>query len=489
MLKLREDIERLELATRSLEPSLAERQRWQETTNNQINHFIEQLPSLAAYQDHSASALTKILEDLESTNDPTAIIAQVTAGLSSLGIVTAGPGHLGFVPGGGLYAGSIADQLAAALNVFSADSFASPVAVAIHQQCLRWLCSMVHYPDEAWGDITSGGSHATLTALQVARHSRKIKAADYHRTCVYLSEQTHHCCAKALHILFGEEVAIRKVPLKDYRMDAESLAQMIQSDRESGLLPSIVVATAGSTNLGCIDPLSKIAAIAAQEDLWLHVDAACGGFFALCDERKEQFAAMAAADSVVLDPHKGMFLPYGCGAVLIKDGELLRRALAGSGGYLQDRKASDLPSPMDYSMELSRPFRSLRIWLALRLHGEDLIRQALEEKLRLAEYCRTQLLAFEGIEMIGPMDLSILAFHFTPSQGADHSKAATQRLLKLINLSQDVFLSSTTIDGHFVIRVAIVSFRTHLKTIDKLLAVIASALPQICQELSSEGVK
>lgn len=481
----------LQAASANLEPSEEQRAAWQAALDCLINRFYAQLPLAAASYPvadvASAAASATLLSDFDTRMSQASsvedILATLTDAITASSVATAGPGYLGFIPGGGLYVGALADHLAAALNVYSAAAFTAPIAVHIHEQVVRWLCDMVGYGPDAWGDITSGGSHATLTALYVARTSMGIRARDYERTCVYLSEHTHHCAKKALRVLFGDDLIIRTVPLRQQVMDSQALAELIAQDLAHGLQPFMLIATAGSTNLGRIDPLPELAALARQYGLWLHVDGAYGGFFRLCDEVAAQFAAMELADSIILDPHKGMFLPYGCGAVLFRDGKQLRAAMDQSAAYLQDVDEVLQKSPMDYSLELSRPFRSLRIWLALKVHGVTPIVQALREKLLLARYCQQALQNMPQLHLLGPVDLSILAFRFHDSGAgvagvaglADkaHCNARTRQLFQRINARQEVFLSSSMVEGFFVIRIAILSFRTHLLTIDQLIESIA----------------
>jgi glutamate/tyrosine decarboxylase-like PLP-dependent enzyme len=239
---------------------------------------------------------------------------------------------------------------------------------------------------------------------------------------------------------------------------------MITEDAESGLIPWVVVATAGSTNLGKVDPLREISNLAKAHGLWFHVDGAYGGFFALTKTAKTLFDGISEADSIVLDPHKGMFLPYGSGAVLVRDGELMRYQATGS--YLQDRGGHATRSPMDYSIELSRPFRALRIWLALKVHGEKAFIAALEEKLLLAKLVYKELLAIPGVEVFGPPDLSVVAFRMT-----GENRRSEQLLARILKQGR-AFLSSTTINQKFYIRIAVLSVRTHLPLVDELLETI-----------------
>lgn len=466
----------LEKKSASLEPSHQEREWAQASTNHVINRFLDHLSTKKTYAASGGDPLCEFetrIKGLPSGFDSLPDILQMLETfISENGILTAGPGHMGFIPGGGIYLGAIADHFASALNTFCADAYSSPVAVHIHEEVIRWLTKCIGYHDKSWGDITSGGSHATLTAFYVARQSCKIKAADYAKTCVYLSEHTHHCSEKALRVLFGDELILRKVSLKEHVIDVKNLRACIVQDQNQGLRPWMIVGTAGSTNLGLVDPLFELSQLAQEFSLWLHVDGAYGGFFKLCKETQDIFKGIEQANSVVLDPHKGMFLPYGCGAVLIKDGELLHRSVNETASYLQDCKEEAQKSPMNYSLELSRPFRSLRIWLALKIYGEDTFRHALSEKLLLTQFCYEKLNQVKHLKLLEKVDLSILGFRYEHPSHPESTDEDTRAILKSINEHGDVFLSSTMIDGYFVIRVAILSFRTHLERIEKLIQII-----------------
>ncbi|RZA25908.1 MAG: hypothetical protein EOP10_05340 [Proteobacteria bacterium] len=291
--------------SKQLQPSLQEIEQWQTCSDRLISDFYSGLATLPTYREITPDQMTEFETQTQACSDFPDLLKLVFKHMTRSGILTSGPGHMAFVPGGGLYSGAVSDHIAAAINAFSADSFASPIAVKIHEDVIQFFCSMVGYDKHSWGDVTSGGSHATLTAFWTARESRSIRAKDYERTVAYLSEQTHHCCEKSLRILFGSDLIIRKVPLSEHAMSSAALCTLIEQDRASGLLPFLVVATAGTTNLGRIDPLDEIANIAEKEGLWLHIDAAYGGFFLLCEELKPKFSGISRADSIVLDPHKG----------------------------------------------------------------------------------------------------------------------------------------------------------------------------------------
>jgi glutamate/tyrosine decarboxylase-like PLP-dependent enzyme len=255
-------------------------------------------------------------------------------------------------------------------------------------------------------------------------------------------------------------------------MDASALASMIEIDRAHGRRPFALVASAGTTDTGAVDPLDELAEVAEREGLWLHVDAAYGGVFLLLEDMRPRFAGIERADSIVVDPHKGLFLPYGTGAVLVRDAAHLRQSFGVRGAYLQDAgEALEEPSPADLSPELTRHFRGLRFWLPLQLHGLARYRAALEEKLLLCRlfYERVQSLGFE----VGPPpELSVAIFRWVPRDPA-RANELNRALLQHVLDDGRVFLSSTTIDGLFWIRIAVLCFRTHREQVDGLLELLA----------------
>src|SRR5262245_59878018 len=375
----------------------------------------------------------------------------------------------GYVPGGGLPSAAVAEYLGALTNPYASVYGASPGATQIENSTVAWLIEMIGYPAGAWGTLQSGGSLATLTAIVVARGARP--QADRARGVVYLTDECHLAVRKALHIAGLGDLPVRSVAVDDrLRMSVSDLETRIAEDRKQGLLPWLVFASAGTVNTGAVDPLDEIAVAARRAGLWLHVDAAYGGFFILTDRARALLAGMALADSVVLDPHKGLFLPYGCGAVLVRDGEALRKGFAFTSSYLSDVHAGADLSPTDYSPELTRHFRALRLWMSLKLHGLDPFKAALEEKLiraRRANECLTEMLALET----GPgPELSCVAFRV---RGDDDR--ATERLLGRVLERGRLQMSSTRLWGRLYLRICVLCFRSHLSDVEEALAEIAQA--------------
>jgi aromatic-L-amino-acid decarboxylase len=318
---------------------------------------------------------------------------------------------------------------------------------------------------------------ANFSAIVTARRSRLPE--DFLSGSICVSEHVHASVTKAA-MLAGFPIAnVRAVPADDaLRMDVDALRRRIAEDRAEGLTPFAVVASAGTTTTGAIDPLDAIADVAAGEGLWLHADAAYGGFFRLTDRGRERFRGIERADSITLDPHKGMFLPYGTGALVVRDGRLLREAHhIGTSAYLQDLAAdAQIPNFAEYSAELSRDFRGLRVWFPLKLHGVAAFRDALDEKLDLAEHLYESLVEVPELELPWRPELSVVPFRL---RGADDD--ANRRFLDAINDSKRVFLSSTVIDGRFTLRACILSHRTHRDRVDECIDIVRRAAVEIAR--------
>lgn len=381
---------------------------------------------------------------------------------------------MGYIPGGGLYPSALGDYLAAISNKYAGIFFPAPGAVRLENMLLRWMSKLMGFPENATGNLTSGGSISNLIAVVTAREAKGIKAADFHRLVIYLSDQAHHSLQKALRIAGLGEAQLRYIPLDDQlRMDVQELKSAIEKDQESDLIPFIINASMGTTNTGTIDPISEIATVAANCNIWYHVDAAYGGFFKLLPELEKEFEGIDQTDSITLDPHKCLFLPFGTGAVLIKNKKALYQAHQYTADYLQDLvEVEEEVNPADVSPELTKHFRGLRLWLPLKLFGLNPFKAALREKLLLANYFYQEIQKIPGFKVGPKPDLSVAIFRFVPESG--DANAFNEKLIKAIQDDGRVFLSSTTLDGIFWIRVAVVIFRTHLKHLDLLLEIIKS---------------
>jgi glutamate/tyrosine decarboxylase-like PLP-dependent enzyme len=485
---MRARLQALQQAARPLEPDAEERAALTHNVLRYAETLLERIPRAPAFVTTEDRGLG--LLDAPITEDPVDIhtaLALLGEHVDRPGIHPVSPGFLGYIPGGGLYFAALGDYLAAVANRYAGVFFASPGAVRMEQMLVRWLAGVVGYPDTTAGDLTSGGSIANLSAIAAARDACGLKARDVERSVVYLSKQTHHCIEKALRIAGLSECVKRYIPLDGrYRMRADALAAAVAADRQGGLIPWLVVASAGTTDVGAVDPLTDIAAIARTHRLWLHIDGAYGAIFVLCEEGKKILAGLDRSDSLVLDPHKGLFLPYGTGAVLVKDGQkLLQAHYYRDVPYMQDSLAArEELSPADLSPELTRHFRGLRLWLSLKLAGVAAFRAALEEKLLLARYFYETIRTIPGFEAGPAPDLSVVTFRYVPERG--DPEAFNRKLAQAVQEDGRFFFSTTLLDGRFTLRFAILCFRTHLETIDLAIDILREKAAAITREFQQD---
>lgn len=390
------------------------------------------------------------------------------------------PSYLGYIPGGGLFPSAVADFISDATNRFTGIWMAAPAAVRLEANVLEWFAQWMGYPGSARGILTSGGSLANFSAVVTAR--KHILGDDIGHGVLYASDQTHHCVMKAAILAGIKEKNIRLLETDEvYRAVPWRFEKAVKEDKEKGLKPFMIVSNAGTTNTGAIDPIGSLNDIASRYGIWHHVDAAYGGFFNLCPEGQKKLSSIASSDSMVLDPHKGLFIPYGTGSLLVKEGDLLQKAHMLTADYLQD-----LPTPEGevdpslYSPELSRPYRGLRVWLPLKLYGVQAFRESLSEKLSLTQWLYRRFCEEPGFECAAPPDLSVIAFRYLPERG--DAEAFNRKLQKAINDSEQLFLSSTLLRGKFVIRTCVLSFRTHQNEVENAFDVIRFFARKLAKE-------
>ncbi|UCC75172.1 MAG: amino acid decarboxylase [Gemmatimonadota bacterium] len=474
-------IRELEAMSRRLEPGREARGPVRDAVMGYAERFLDRLPELKAYEaDKEAAKELRKSPIGEQGTVVSELLALFDEAVVVPGVNPAAGRFLAYIPGGGIYFASLGDYLAAVTNRYAGVRFAGPGAVEMEDICLDWMAELVGYPEGSGGNLASGGSIANLVGIVTARDAHGLEARDFERAVVYLSEQAHHCIHKALGVAGLGECFQHYIGMDErYRMIPVELERAIAEDRAKGLIPWLVIASAGTTDVGAIDPLAEIGRVAKAEGLWYHIDAAYGGFFALVDESRPKLAGMELSDSIVLDPHKGLFLPYGTGAVLVKDVRALHRSHYYQAAYMQDIVAEEslaASSPADLSPELTKHFRGLRLWLPLKLHGVEPFRACLEEKLLLTRYFyeEVQELGFE----VGPEpELSVATYRWVP-EGRDANEF-NRALVEEIHRDGRVFVSSTMLDGKFVLRLAALTFRTHLDTIDLLLEILKEKVDRL----------
>ncbi|MGH3466419.1 MAG: pyridoxal phosphate-dependent decarboxylase family protein [Thermocrispum sp.] len=422
---------------------------------------LSDTPASRFADDPAAFRLTPVEEGHEFTD-----ALRLFADAASDGIETAGPRYFGYIPSGGLYASAVADLLSCGLNRSTGLSGFSPALVAMEDGVIRWLCGQFGLSPTAGGVMTSGGSMAHLTAIVAARAERL--GEDFAGGTLYTTAQAHYSVAKAARIAGFPASSIRIVPTtRALRMDRAAAARMIAADRRAGLRPFLLVANAGTTSTGTVDKLGPLARLAAAEDLWFHVDAAYGGFFQLTERGRTRLRGIELADSLVVDPHKSLFAPYGTGMLLVRDTAPLQAAHSATGEYLRDLHPTALPHYANYGPELTRDFRGLRLWLPLWVHGVAAFRSALDEKLDLARSAYRTLRRHRDFETPLPPDLSTVVF-----RAAGLDDVQNRRVLEAVNATGRAFLSGTVVNGRYVMRLCVLSHRSHACHVREALSVL-----------------
>ncbi len=475
-------IRQLERAARPLEPGAGRRRKLRNAAVASSERFLQAIETVKAYEETEDKGIGLLASPIAEQGIPIeAAIEILEHDVIRPGANPASGGHLAYIPGGPLYHAALGDFLAAVSNKYPAVFFTGPGPVRMENMLIRWVADLLGYPAAAGGNIASGGSIANLVAIVTARDAHRLKWAEYASAVIYLTTQAHHSLAKALRIAGMAEAQIRHVPIDErFRMRPDALEEAIAADRGRGLRPWLIIAAAGATDTGAVDPLDAIATIARRERCWFHVDAAYGGFFLLTEHGRSLLAGIERSDSAVLDPHKSLFLPWGSGIVVVRDVEPLAASHSFSGNYMQDtlREPSEI-SPTDVSPEMTKHFRALRMWLPLIHLGTEPFRAALDEKLLLARYFYREVQAL-GFEVGPPPDLSIVTFRWAPpGVSLERANKINQEIVDRIRRDGRIFLSSTLLDDRFTLRMAAVSFRTHRRTIDLTLQILREQVAEL----------
>jgi aromatic-L-amino-acid decarboxylase len=393
-------------------------------------------------------------------------------------LTTNGPGYLAYVPGGGIFPAALADLVADTTNRFTGAWFASPQLVQLEANVLDWLRDWMAFPDTTRGVFTTGGSMATFNAIVCARE--RLLGVRIREGVVYTSTQAHHSVQKSARLAGIAADRVRSLPVDDhFRLRIDALESAIAEDRRNGLAPFLVVSSAGTTNTGAVDPLDAIADLTAREGMWHHVDGAYGAFFHACEELRPLLAGLSRADSLTLDPHKGLFLPYGTGALLVRDGAALRAVHAASADYLPGGTPPDVYDPSEHGPDLSRGFPGLRVWLTVKIFGAARLRAAIAEKRALAVDAAARIAKIPGVVMVASPQLSLFAFHVTRAGAslADEN-AMTREVSRRVAARGRVLLSGCNIAGRELVRVCVLSFRTRQASIDACVEDVGAAVEE-----------
>jgi len=380
------------------------------------------------------------------------------------------PRFLGFIPGSGTWPGALADLIASACNVYAGSWMESAGPSQVELEVLGWFKDWIGYPADAAGSLTSGGSAANMTALACAREAKAGAMRD--DLVLYVSDQAHSSIARGARLLGFRPEQVRVLPSdSELRLAPETLSAAIETDVRAGRVPLLAAVNAGATNSGVVDPLTELADICRGRGVWLHVDAAYGGFAVLSERARTALDGLGLADSVALDPHKWLYQPFECGCVLVRDGSLLRSAFEIVPDYLGDARAADDETNFsDLGLQLTRASRALKVWVSVHTFGLDAFRAAVDRSLELAEHAERRIDESEALELLAPRSLGIVCFRrrFEKAGEEEHERrnAALAARLEESGLG---FVSSTRLHGRFALRLCILNHTTGREDVDAVL--------------------
>lgn len=427
----------------------------------------------------------------ETGMEPEAVLQDFIPFIFEHSTLNLSPRFFAYIMSGGSQVGILADLLCAGLNVNSAKWHLASAAAEVERTAVRWLGEFIGYRSGAGGALVSGGSEANLYCLRVARDVhvpdvREHGLAGSRALTLYASEETHSCITKSVEMLGLGSSHLRKVPVDaDFRVDVERLEQAVRRDVDAGLKPFCIIGNAGTVNSGAVDDLEALADVAERHGLWFHVDGAYGAAAARVEGVRERFKGLERADSVALDPHKWLQVPFDAGCALVRDWDGLRRAFTYSAAYLQARSDSEERWDwMGHTFQLSRAFRALKVWMQLQVYGSHTLRAVIADNLQLMQQLGAEVDAARDFERLAPVTLSILCFRYVPSGGRRWDEASLDRLnarlLEECERRGQFFLTGTRLRGRTALRACLVNHRTtaaethgllaHLRTVGEELA-------------------
>ena len=455
-----------------LEPSSPEVREMLEQITNKLVQWLDDIEQSSSYDVDESRQLAELQsQKLPTQKEPLEKLLQdIFESKVPHALPTASPGFMAYIPGGGIVHAALAELITKVTNRYVGIDATAPFLSQIETDVIKWFCQMIGYSEYSGGTLTSGGSIANLTGVICARTI--VMGDEFAKGVVYASEFVHHSMWKAFQAAGIVKSQIRNVPVdQSFKLDVKKLSLQMAEDKAGGFQPMMVVATAGSTNTGSVDDLVAIAKLCKEFGAWYHIDAAYGGFFSMIEQGKQKLRGIELADSITLDPHKGLFLPYGTGAFIAKDRELLKSVFSHQADYIPDKSGTQaLWDFSEMSLELTRPSRGLAIWLPFKMLGATAFKDTLQEKLDLADYFFKEISKDKRWKILAEPELSLTVFKFSNENlSMEELNGINKVIIDKVNEKGRANLSGTLINGHFVIRTCILSFRTHKKHVDWLL--------------------
>jgi aromatic-L-amino-acid decarboxylase len=457
-----------------------------------IAEYYSSLNSLPVFPAKKTTEVEEIfIEDLpEKSHDPDKILDEWQSKILPNSTHIGSARYFGFVMGSGTMIGTLAEALAASVNSNVGGWKPAPAATEIERRTIKWIAELIGYPVDCGGLFTSGGTMANFTALETALRN----IAPYDTTTkglqnkefagsfkVYMSDHEGHISIiRAADMLNLGRDSVRLVKSKDdFKIDTEDLERKINEDIANGDFPLCVVAQVGSINVGIVDPLTEIARICREHNIWLHADGACGAAGAMLDDKKAQYAGLELVDSVALDPHKWLYIPYECGCILVRDQEKLRRAFSMTAPYLQGVIPTEYTGLQyfEYGPQMSRGFNALKVWMSLKYYGAEGYRRLLTQNIKCVEHLHHLVRNSPDFRVLHQPNLQMYSFQYAPASLIECLKDNTEKLdeqLDMLNqmiteeiqLSGEAFFMTTKIRNRIVLRLSVCSHRTTNQDID-----------------------
>jgi glutamate/tyrosine decarboxylase-like PLP-dependent enzyme len=478
----------------------AEHERLGEAVTRIVSDYARSLDGRRLCSEASPSDLSRLFDEplpIEGAGEEE-LLARFGADVLSHAMHIPSPSYFGLFNPTPLAVAVWADVLASAINQNGAVWRNSPSASAVEDRVVRWLCQLVGYGRESFGTLTSGGSEANLLALKCARdraagntRDRGLRDADASgRLVVYASEQSHYSLAKSCDILGLGREALRKIETDDgFHIRTDLLREAIERDLAAGHTPTCVAGAAGATSTGVVDPLDELADAARDYGLWFHVDAAYGGALAFSEKHRSRLGGIERADSVTVDPHKWMFVPFACGGLLVREGgAVLRAAFDITAEYMsEDRGGSDVEFDfMRYGQLGTRRFNALKIWMALKRLGVRGYAAIVERQIELARHLAARIDETPDFVRVGEVETALCCARFEPEEYGGRAPAELDELQRAlqqrIERGGGAWFASTIVKGRRVLRFNVNSFLTERRHVDDLVELLCREGRQLLEE-------
>jgi len=475
-----------------LELSKEEMQKYgYEVVDAIVEHYATQAEKLPVASGSREEMDSLFLEEApEKGSDPSQVLHFVLEKVMTNSANMAHPKSFSFVPGPSNFISVMADALATGYNIFSGGWAASPAAAELEIVTIQWLLKIFGFPKKKGGGIfTSGGSMANLTAVVTAR---RIKCGDdFSKAIIYLSDQAHSSNIKAIRALGFKKEQIRIIPTdNELKFSVNKLKNCIAKDRLEGLYPFCLIATAGTTNTGTVDPLVELGKICKKEDIWFHIDGAYGGAAILSQKGKQAMKGIEKADSLTVDPHKWFFQPYEMGCLLVRNHKNLSHTFTEKPEYLRDIEGNTSEINFyDHGIQLTRRFRALKFYMSLKTFGLKEFRDAITYNIDLAEEVETMLRGSKSWEVVYPATLAVINFRYNPINKNYSEKeldSINQYISGKVMASRKAMLVTTILNGQVVLRMCLINPRTTMEDVTDTFDLCKAYAHDIEEQLASK---